>query len=208
MENERLREESSRAKWLQAEVDGLRGENAKLSRSLGVKTPARWTPLWADVMERDLQRWYSSILVNAGSAKGVVLNSPVLGELDGAMVAVGRVTEVRSDSSIVLLLTDELSAVSGHLPESSSGGLVQGRGRARMRMLYIPPEAVVAPGGMVHAAAASATFPEGVPIGRVVSVDEKDPLMNYKSADVEPLLRAEALDHVMILLPAKGAEAP
>jgi rod shape-determining protein MreC len=205
MENVRLQAELRNTAWLKAELDGLRTENRRLTQALGLKLSETWEPLWADVMERDPLHWYNSIMISAGSDQGVTLNAPVFGDRGGTLAAVGRITEVRKDSAMVLLVTDELSSVAAYLSTAAVEGLVQGQGGSRLRMNYLHSEAVLTEGDLVYTSPTSATFPGEILIGRVAAVNPRDPFLTFQSVEVIPAIDAASLSHVMLLKPSGAA---
>ena len=208
MENARLQAQLRNDLWLKSELESLRAENERLSRALGMKVPAGRIPIWADVLEREPLHWYNSILVGAGAHQGVALNAPVLGDKGGVLAAVGRVAEVRQDSSIVLLVTDELSSVAAYLSSAAVEGLVQGEGGPRLRMNYISSEASLQVGDTIYTSAMSETFPSDVLIGRLAAVNPRDPFLTFQSAEVAAAVDAASLSHVLILLPTEAKGSP
>ena len=199
IENRRLQEELRRTSWLKSTVDGLSLENDRLRRALGLKTPPGRHPVWAHVMERDPQHWYASVGVDAGADRGVSLNDPVLGRKDDAVVAVGRVIEVRPLTSTVLLLTDQRSAAAAYLSSGTLEGLVQGQDAPHLRMNYLNSEAHLVDGDLAYTSPTSATFPPDVLIGRVAHVYPRDPFLAFQSVEIAPALDAAALQEVLIL---------
>ena len=209
MENRRLGEELRRMSWLKSSVESLSIENERLRAALGLKTPPGRHPVWAHVMERDPQHWYGAVAIDAGADRGLSLNDPVLGLSGEAVVAVGRVVEIRPRTSTVMLLTDQRSAAAAYLSSGTLEGLVQGQDSSHLRMNYINTEAHIVNGDAVYTSPTSATFPPDVLIGRLAQVYPRDPFLAFQSVDVSPALDAAALQEVMILRahPAAG-EAP
>jgi rod shape-determining protein MreC len=207
LENIQLRAQLREALWQKSELEALRTENRRLAQALGLPPPRGYTPLWADVMERDPLHWYNSIMISAGQQQGVTLNAPVFGDQDGTLVAVGRITEVRRDSALVLLVTDEASSVAAYLSTSAVEGLVQGQGGPRLRMNYLPSEVSLSTGDLVYTSPTSATFPGEILLGRVLAINPRDPFLTFQSVEVRPAADAASLSHVMVLRPA-GVEAP
>jgi rod shape-determining protein MreC len=199
IENRRLKDELRRTTWMKSSLDGLSLENDRLRRALGLKTPPGRYPIWAHVMERDPLRWYGSVGVDAGADKGVSLNDPVLGRKDDAVVAVGRVIEVRPLTSTVLLLTDQRSAAAAYLSSGTLEGLVQGQDAPHLRMNYLNSEARLVPDDLVYTSPTSATFPPDVLVGRVARVYPRDPFLAFQSVEVAPALDAAAMQEVLIL---------
>lgn len=210
MDNQALKTQLKQVDLLKGQVESLTVENGRLRAALGLKSPQGRTALWAHVLERDPLHWYSSVTVDAGADEGVALNSPVLGDKDGKVVAIGRVTDVRAHTAVVLLLTDELSSAAAYVVSASSAGasgeasptfegLVQGQGRSRMRMNYLSPDAEVRVGDLVYTSPTSATFPPDVLLGSVSNVYSLDPFLAFQSVEVRPAVVASSLDEVMIL---------
>ena len=193
IENESLRSELRRGQWLATTVSALSLENDRLRGALVLKAPAGRSPAWAHVMERDPVHWYRSLVVDAGSDRGVALNDPVLGPREGRLVAVGRVVDVRPNTSTVLLLTDELSAAAAYLSSGTLEGLVQGQDGPRLRMNYLNAEAHLSEGDSVYTSPTSATFPPDVLIGHVARVNPRDPFLTFQSVEVTPAADASSL---------------
>jgi rod shape-determining protein MreC len=199
MENERLRAELRRNEWLMTTVSSLSLENDRLRRALVLKSPDGRSPVWARVMERDPIHWYRSLVVDAGSDRGVSLNDTVLGPRDGQLVAAGRIVDVRPKTSTVLLLTDEGAAVAGYLSSGTLEGLVQGQDGPNLRMNYLNAEVQLSTGDSVYTSPTSATFPPDVLIGRVARVNARDPFLTFQSVEVSPAADASSLQELMIL---------
>lgn len=210
IDNRVMKEQARQAEWVKAEAESLRGENARLRAALGLKIPGGSAAVWAHVLERDPLHWYRSIMVDAGAEQGVTLNSPVLGQRGDALVAIGRVAEVRAKISVVLLVTDELSSVAAYVTAASSitgngetprsfEGLLQGQGGLRLRMNYLSPDAEIKNGDLVYTSPTSATFPADVLLGIVAKIFPLDPFLTFQSVEVRPALEASSLKEVMIL---------
>jgi len=205
LENVQLQAQLREALWQNSELEALRTENRRLTEAMRLKPLAGYVPLWANVMERDPLHWYNSIMINAGADQGVALNAPVFGGKDGALVVIGRVTEVRRDCALVLLVTDELSAAAAYLSSAAVEGLVQGQGGPRLLMNYLPAETALTKGDLVYTSPTSATFPGEILLGRVVAINPRDPFLTFQSAEVQPAADAAGLSQVMVLRPATAA---
>jgi rod shape-determining protein MreC len=193
------------AELLKTELAALRADNARLAAATGVKPLAGRGVRWARVMERDPQNWYRSVMIDAGEEQGIPLNAPVVGIEGSTLGVVGRVTEVNPRTSKVLLLSDELSAVAAYLPAHGWEGLVQGQGTAFLRMNYLPVDAKFEVGDEVHTSPTSASFPPGLPVGRISRVFERDPFLAFQAVEVERLVRTSKLKEVLVLVPVTEA---
>lgn len=205
IQNQALQEEMKQWALVKAEGESLRRENDRLRGALGLKSSGRRVGLWAHVIERDPAHWYHSIMVDAGSDQDVTINSPVLGQRGERLIALGRVTEVGSHTSKILLLTDELSSAAAYLSSGTVEGLVQGQGGERFLMNYIHSEAKVYQGDEVLTSQTSATFPPDIVIGRVSKVFPRDPFLTFQSVEVRPAVEASAFSEVVILKQAQAA---
>jgi len=210
IENQGLRAELKRGEWLATTVSSLSLENDRLRGALVLKAPAGRSPAWVHVMERDPVHWYRSLVVDAGSDRGVSLNDPVLGPREGRLVAVGRVVDVRPNTSTVLLLTDELSAAAAYLSSGTLEGLVQGQDGPRLRMNYLNAESRLSEGDSVYTSPTSATFPPDVLIGLVAKVNARDPFLTFQSVEIAPAADASSLQELIILRakPPEGESKP
>jgi rod shape-determining protein MreC len=200
-----MSQEMREASWIHAEAEALKTENRRLRAVLGLKAPPGFSPLWVHVIERDPLHWYRSLMVDAGSQQGVAPNAPVLGLLEGGMAAVGRVTEVRGQSALVLLLSDDLSSVAAILSSSTAEGLILGQGGPRLLMNYLSPDVDLRIGERVYTSPTSATFPPLVLIGTVGKIHPPDPFLTFQSAEVHPALDASFLQELLILRRTPGA---
>lgn len=199
IENRLMHEEIQEALWVRAQMEALKAENGRLRSTLGLGAPKGHAPLWAHVMERDPLHWYRSLMVDKGGLQGVSLNAPVLGEGPEGLVAIGRVVEVRPKTSVVLLVSDELSSVAAYLSSSTLEGLVQGQGGSRLLMNYLSSEATLQVGERVYTSPTSATFPPDILMGTVVKVNPRDPFLTFQSAEIQAAVEAASLKTVMIL---------
>ncbi|MFA5140717.1 MAG: rod shape-determining protein MreC [Elusimicrobiota bacterium] len=206
LEFEQLRKESQERALLVGEIESLRHENARLLTALGMKLQAGRIVRWSRVMERDPIHWHRSVMVDSGSEDGVSLNAPVVGIQGTELGVIGRVIEVGARTSKVLLLTDELSAAAGTIQGTEWEGLVQGQGSARMRMDYLPVDAVPQTGVLVHTSPTSATFPPGLLVGTVTQVFTRDPFLAFQSVEVTPAVHLSAIKELMILVPERSAQ--
>lgn len=202
----KVMERRAKAAWISAENDALKIENGRLRAALSLKSPGSRAPLWAHVMQRDPLTWYRSFMVDAGSSDGVMVNAPVLGFKNDKVVVIGRVKETRPNDSVVLLVTDELSAVATYSSSASTEterqdyeGLLQGQGTSRLRMNYLPTDAKVQAGDLVYTSPTSATFPPDLLVGTVSRVLPLDPFLAFQAVEVQPAIDASSLKEVMIL---------
>ncbi len=202
---------------LQAEVAQYKGawiQNQQYANQLrldaGLTNFNAYHAVSGSVISRDPSLWYATIEVDKGSADGVRLNDPVMG--DGALV--GKVTTVDPNVSIVTLLTDHSYAVSAEVLDQfgDTGVLVPAVGNPNQLLLQdLPPHAPIANGMQVVTAgfkdgSLDSLYPANIPIGTVSNYSQ-DELLNSDQVQVTPSADLRHLDVVQILTtPHAGTE--
>jgi len=151
--------------------------------------------------------WYSTVIVDVGSAHGVRINDPVV----NGEGLVGKVTQVASDSARVSLITDSEVGVSAMVNSSGVTGIVQPKvGDPNDLLLqWLPANSTVNPGDYVVTSGTVASegeslFPPGIPIGQVSSTEENSA---FEAVNVHPLANLHNLDVVQVLTAASGSRA-
>jgi rod shape-determining protein MreC len=195
-----------------AQAQYAASQNAQLSKEVrldNTNSIATYRPVAANVISRDPTLWYATVEVDKGSADGVKVGNPVLG--DGALV--GAVTVVGSDFSVVTLITDHTMAEAAQVADTTgdSGVLVPAVGNPDQLVLqYLPRNALVKQFQLVttvgfKSGALQDLYPPGIPIGTVSSVGNDLP--NNGQVQVTPAADLRHLDVVQILTaPHAGGE--
>jgi rod shape-determining protein MreC len=168
----------------------------KLDNQIGA---ASYTPVTGTVIFKSPNLWYSTVIIDVGSGRGVRINDPVV----NGEGLVGKVTQVASDSARVSLITDSEVGISAMVSSSGVTGIVQPKvGDPNDLLLgYLPANSTVNPGDYVVtsgtvAAEGESLFPRGIPIGQVSSTEENSP---YEAVNVHPLANLHNLDVVQVL---------
>lgn len=186
-ENERLREENARLLQWQMVARKLQADNIALSKLLQVvpETPA--TYMSARVIASARGTYGNSIVLNAGSAQGVRKGQAVLGEAG----FVGRIADVSSRASRVLLLTDVSSRIPVVLESSRARALLVGGNVNRPRLVFVTPGTRISPSERVVTSGDGSAFPPGLPVGVVASVTDS-------SIEVQLFADYDRLEYVRI----------
>ncbi|MCL4534321.1 MAG: rod shape-determining protein MreC [Bacteroidetes bacterium] len=111
---------------------------------------------------------------------------------------VGRVVQANPSSAKVLLITDTTSAVTAMDQETRANGVVVGQRGPLLLMRYISQGDVVRPGDLVLTSGVGGIFPEGIPIGRIVSISRRDVDL-YQQAVIEPAVEFDGLERVLVV---------
>jgi rod shape-determining protein MreC len=164
----------------------------------------------AHVIGRDPTLWYATVEVDKGSADGVHVDDPVIG--DGGLV--GKVSTVGPTFSVVTLITDHSMAVAAQVQDQGgdTGVLVPAVGNPNQLLLqYLPRTAAVQAGQQVvttgfRYGTLQSLYPPGIPIGQVSNANQNN-LMNDGQVAVNPAVDLRHLDAVQILTsPHAGAQ--
>ncbi len=201
---------------LQTQVDAYRLQaiqNPELIKQVGLDNSfgiSAYHPVTANVISRNPTLWYQTIQVDRGSADGVTLHDPVIG--DGALV--GDVTAVNGGVSVVTLITDQSFAVAAVVenPSGDSGLLVPAVGSPNQMLLQdLPRHAAIQAGLPVVTAGyqdgkLASLYPRGLPIGQVSNADQNE-LINNQQVQVVPAADLRHLSFVQILTRPHGGTA-
>jgi rod shape-determining protein MreC len=208
---------------LQREVQTLRGElalaqsavvqNRQLTKQVGLDNSIgieAHHPVAAHVIGRDPTLWYATVEVDKGSADGIRVDDPVIG--DGGLV--GKVSTVAPTVSVVTLITDHSMSVAAQVqdPSGDTGILVPAVGNPNQLLLQdLPRTAAVQKDQLVVTTGfkynqLQSLYPPGIPIGQVSNASQND-LMNNGQVQVNPAVDLRHLDAVQILTsPHAGAQ--
>ncbi|MEL6158899.1 MAG: rod shape-determining protein MreC [Cyanobacteria bacterium J06623_5] len=153
---------------LQQRVVELENQNQKLRElidhgedsKLDITTPAA-------VIGRSADNWWQQLTVNRGSKANVKEGDFVTGP--GGLV--GRITAVTPNTARVLLLSDPSSQVGAKVSRSRSTGYIRGGAGSQATMQFFEKIPDVKPGDVIVTSSFSRLFPQGVPIGRIASID-------------------------------------
>jgi len=188
---------------LNQEIDLLRDygfENTRLRDLLDYKQVHvnDFQLLAAQVIGRDSGNWYSTVIINRGVGDGVQKDMPVITHKG----LVGRVINVSSQASEVLLILDQEGAVGGRVWENrETPGVVEGKGAEDnlLNMIHMPHDANIEVGNTIVTSGLAGLFPPSIRIGQVIGIeDDVSGLM--KKAIIEPFVNFNRLEEVLVIL--------
>jgi rod shape-determining protein MreC len=148
----------------------------------------------ADVVGRDTSSYLRWIIINRGTRDGIQVGNPVISPLG----LVGRVENVTANLSWVRLANDPSSAVNARLQNAGVEGTVIGQLQGGLRMEYIPQQALVEAGDLIVTSGLGGTFPRGIVIGQVISVQRQQADL-FQAAEVRPTVDFDDLDIVSVV---------
>jgi rod shape-determining protein MreC len=204
---DRLRDDNSR---LQTENDRLTLENVRLreqaivgqqaERLLTLQRTVPFESVPAAVIARDPAGVLHSIVLGIGADDGVKVGHVVLSDQG----LVGRVSEVGTNYSKVLLVTDSSSVVSALVQGSRATGIVRGQFGDSLIMDWLLQTEPVKEGDVVITAGLGigdelrSLYPKGLVIGTISQVQTAEAAA-YNRAIITPAVDLRRLEHVLVV---------
>ena len=206
-EIDRLRTDNA---TLRQRVDQLTLENVQLrerafaaEQAAQLATAARkleFESVIAPVISRDPSGLLHTIVLGVGTDDGIRSDDIVVSDQG----VVGRVTEVGTNYSKVLLVTDSGSAVAALVQGSRAAGLVRGQYGDTLVMDWILQTEGVKVGDVVITAGLSvgnelrSLYPKGLVLGRVVDVNKAEAAA-FQRAVIAPAVDLRHLENVLVV---------
>jgi rod shape-determining protein MreC len=138
-----------------------------------------------------------ALILNAGSQAGVKVGLPVISD-DGFFV--GKIWQVKNNSSIVLLINDPQSQVAAMVQnQDNTFGVVIGEHGLSLKMELIPKNEPVKIGDLVVTSGFESNIIRGLVIGRVSRL-VNEPTSFFQTVQVQPLVKLDNLTVFSILI--------
>jgi len=190
-----LQAETERLRIQALQVEETRQENARLRRLLALRERLPLSAMAGEVVGREEDGWVRAITVNRGRGHGINRQAPVIVP-EGL---VGRVLQVRSGASVIQLLNDPASSVGAVVQRTRTYGLVEGAPRGTVRLKFMARDgSQVAPGDTVVTSGLGNLFPKGLPIGRVIAIEDKGSAL-FHFAVLAPAVDFARIEEVLLL---------
>jgi len=162
-DNARLIAENQQLKIAEQNNMRLMDENTQLRKSLHVVEDLPSNFVTARVISDTSSEFVRSVIVNAGAEQGIKRGYSVLS--DGHFV--GRVTEVGTSSSRILLITDFASRIPVVVGDSSEQGILSGDNSDTLKLQYITQPQSINAGDMIITSGKGGGVPAGLPVARI-----------------------------------------
>jgi rod shape-determining protein MreC len=194
-ENAVLRGENEQLRVMSLQAGETREENARLRRLLVLKSRLPLATLAGEVIGREAGGWVRSLTVNRGRGDGIAQQTPVIVP-DGL---VGRVVQVHRGAAVIQLLNDPASTVGAVVLRTRTAGLVEGDAGGTVRFKFMARDgSSVAPGDLVVTSGLGTLFPKGLPVGRVVKIEDKGSAL-FHFAVLAPAVDFSRVEEVLLL---------
>lgn len=195
-ENKILKEELFRLKRELAVAKEEKAELSRLRKLLSIDYVSEWKPVGVRILAWRLgaNDFFDSFVLSKGFFSGAKVGTPIVND-DGL---VGRVLKAGPYTSIALLLTDSGSSVSVLTQYGRVSGILQGNGHNQLlSMRFVKQNEEVRVGELVLTSGLDLSFPKGIPVGRVTSVEYGSNSM--LEIQVKPLVVFDKLEEVLLL---------
>lgn len=194
-ENETLRSENEQLRVEALQAGETRTENARLRRLLVLRDRLPLATVAGEVIGREAGGWVRALTVNRGRGDGIVQQTPVIVP-DGL---VGRVVQVHRGAAVIQLLNDPASTVGSVVQRTRTAGLVEGDAGGAVRFKFMARDgASVAPGDLVVTSGLGTLFPKGLPVGRVVRIEDKGSAL-FHFAVLAPAVDFSRVEEVLLV---------
>jgi rod shape-determining protein MreC len=139
-----------------------------------------------------------SVIINRGSSDGIEKGMAVVAE-GGVMI--GKIYDVHTDYSKVLLLTDNKSRVAATIQNiDRTTGLIEGQFGLSFAMTNIPQDQEVHEGNLIVTSGLEGKIPKDLLIAKVDSVNSVESEI-FKTALLTPIISFDNLSYVLVIVP-------
>jgi rod shape-determining protein MreC len=210
-ENAALRGENEQLRVHTLQAGETREENTRLRRLLVLRDRLPLATVAGEVIGREAGGWVRSLTVNRGRGDGIAQQTPVI--MPEGLV--GRVVQVHRGAAVIQLLNDPASTVGAVVQRTRTAGLVEGDAGGAVRFKFMARDgASVAPGDLVVTSGLGTLFPKGLPVGRVVKIEDKGsalfhfavlaPAVDFSRVEEVLLVTGQTTQDVAALFPSGG----
>ena len=193
-ENRILKDKTETLRRRLIEQEEVSKENSRFKDLLDFKSTSVFSSVAASVVGRDPSNWSAVIIIDRGTVDGLEQGMPVVSSLG----VIGKILEVGSKISKVMLLTDPSFSVAAVIQHNREQGLVSGTLQGICRMQYLLPKAKINIGDNVITSKLSSFFPEGLLVGKVIAVQDS-PGSPTIECFVEPAVSLSQIEEVIVL---------
>ena len=198
-ENDELRATIESMENQLADDEVLREENKWLREFLDLSTKNPDFELAdADIISFEAGNYSTVLTLNKGTVHGIKKNMPVI----SSRGVIGYVSEVGLDWCRVTGIVESTSKVSVYTDRTGVIGTVEGDAVLRADgqcIMSCNPDADIKPGDRVYTSGTGDIYPDGLLIGKIISVDADDTTRRL-IATIEPAVEFESLQKVSVIL--------
>ena len=196
-ENEELKKRNSELEQSLRELEIIKAENETLKEYVNLKEKyEEYDTIPADVINRDISNYSSTIIINVGSNDGIEEDMTVIA--DSGLV--GHIISVTPTTAKVQTIIDTGTAVTSKISTTEDTIIVQGTldDKSTLKATFIPTDAVVLQGDSIETSGIGGIYPKGIHIGSIKEViNTSNPINRY--AIVETAVNFTKLTTVLVI---------
>lgn len=196
-ENEELKKRNSELEQSLRELEIIKAENETLKEYVNLKEKyEEYDTIPADVINRDISNYSSTIIINVGSNDGIKEDMTVIA--DSGLV--GHIISVTPTTAKVQTIIDTGTAVTSKISTTEDTIIVQGTldDKSTLKATFIPTDAVVLQGDSIETSGIGGIYPKGIHIGSIKEViNTSNPINRY--AIVETAVNFTKLTTVLVI---------
>jgi len=177
-----------------AELKGLKKENETLRIALGLGLEKEFKLLLAEVIGKDISQ--DTLLINRGLKDGISKSLPVINQ---QKALVGKIGEVYSNYSKVILISNKESSFDAKIPESDIQGVAMGKENGKLFFDLVPKEKEIKESDLVVTTALGGIFPSGLLVGEIGKVFRSD-VEVWQQAEIKPAFDINELETLFIIV--------
>jgi len=169
-------------------------ENERLRSLVSFREKFRYEVIAARIIGTDPSALFKTLILNRGSSDGIQEGMAVISTAG----VVGKIFQVESGRSRVLLINDINSRVDAVVQRSRTRAIVAGSLGGEIFLRHLPRRQDLQVGDVLVTSGMDEIFPSGVEIGKILSV-RKDPNLVLEEALLEPSVDFSAIEEVLIV---------
>lgn len=176
-------------------LTAIESENNYLKSLLQSSRKVNGKTLIAELLAVASEPFINQVTLDKGLRDGVYVGQPVL-DASGVM---GQIIEAGPLTSRVLLINDSRSGIAVQNVRSGVRAVAAGENYSdRLRLMYVPKTADIRIGDMFLTSGLGDHYPEGYPVGKVVSVT-KDPSHQFAEIHLQPSAHLDTSRQVLLI---------
>jgi len=179
VENERLRDRLARAEEENHQYREAILSSERFQKLSGFRAQREVPMVPANVIHQDLSPWFQSLIIDSG--------------------VVGLIAGTTPGASKVLLVVDPQSRIDAYVERTRARGTVRGTSGHDCDFDYVLRQENIEEGDLLLTSGLGTTYPKGLVVGRVATVDRKKSGL-FLGAKVVPAVDFSRLEEVFVIL--------
>jgi rod shape-determining protein MreC len=194
-ENKKLKQQLAEARAQLNRLKELELSNQRFRALLAFKAHIHHAMVAVEVIGKDPNPWFKSVIIDKGTVDGISPGLPVV----MPQGIVGQVIETAARTAKVILITDHNRSVDGLARRTRTRGIIKGGPGGLTVFEYVMRNEEIQIEDEIVSSGLDGVYPKGLPIGRVVAIDQNAAGM-FQSVAVLPFVDFEKLEEALVIL--------